>query len=488
MNTGTSSPIVFWFRRDLRASDNVGFAAATADCARVIPVFVFDTNILADLPDRRDRRVAFIHDSVMELRRRVRGHGSDLVILHGDPIRLIPELAAHVDAEAVYVNRDYEPYAKTRDDAVARALAAEGRSLRGYRDQVVFDGSDVQKDDGEPYRVFTPYKKAWLRRFDEESLRGAAPDLPHEPDMSRLEPATALHDLGDDITLGDLGFSPVDLWLDAGEDAARRRLATFIPVMARYQDDRDFPAKEGTSGLSVHLRFGTISIRECVRAARGSGPASATAPAGHATWLSELIWREFYQMILDRFPSVVSHAFQQQYDGIPWPGTEEHLAAWREGRTGFPIVDAAMRHFNATGWMHNRLRMVTAMFLTKDLLVDWRRGEEYFAAKLLDFDLASNNGGWQWSASTGVDAAPYFRIFNPVLQSRKFDPDGAYIRTWVPELRGFDNRLVHWPADANLFAQQSARCIVGEEYPFPIVDHAAQKEKAVALFQDENDK
>jgi deoxyribodipyrimidine photo-lyase len=226
----------------------------------------------------------------------------------------------------------------------------------------------------------------------------------------------------------------------------------------------------------VHLRFGTISIRECVRAARaGSSP-------GAATWLSELIWREFYQMILDRYPFVVSHAFQQQYDAIRWPGTAEHFEAWCEGRTGFPIVDAAMRHFNATGWMHNRLRMVTAMFLTKDLLVDWRRGEEYFASKLLDFDLASNNGGWQWSASTGVDAAPYFRIFNPVLQSRRFDPDGSYIRRWLPELRGFDSTRVHWPAAADLFAQQAARCIVGEDYPLPIVDHAEQKEKAVALF------
>ena len=482
MPSDSSSPIIFWFRRDLRASDNTGLATATADSSRVVPVFVFDTNILSALEERRDRRVAFIHDSVMELRRRLRGHGSDLVILHGDPVLLIPSLAERLDAAAVYANRDYEPYAKTRDDAVARSLSVQGRDFRSFRDQVIFEGREVEKNDGDAYRVFTPYKKAWLRRFDEEDMDGRAPDMPREPDLSRLEAQSRLRGHSDDASLGDLGFEPQELWLDAGETAAGQRLKQFLPRMAQYREDRDFPAREGTSGLSVHLRFGTISIRECVRAARDGAPASAAQPGGAATWLSELIWREFYQMILDRFPFVVSHAFQEQYDGIAWPGEDEHFEAWCEGRTGYPIIDAAMRHFNATGWMHNRLRMIVAMFLTKDLLIDWRRGEEYFAAKLLDFDLASNNGGWQWSASTGVDAAPYFRIFNPVLQSRKFDPDGSYIRVWVPELRGFDDRLIHWPADADLFAQRSARCVVGEEYPFPIVDHALQKEKAIALF------
>lgn len=472
----SDTPVLFWFRRDLRVADNAGFAAATAASSRVVPVFVFDTNILDDIEDRSDRRVTFIHESVKELRLKLRAHGSDLVILHGDPLRNIPELAERFDAAAVFTNRDYEPYAKTRDDAVARALAAQGRTLESFKDHVIFESREVEKADGEPYRVFTPYKKAWLRRFDEDSLQGSPPDLPQEADLSRLAPIQILRGLSDATSMSDLGFAPQQLWLAPGETAARDRLASFLPRIGRYKDDRDLPALEGTSGLSVHLRFGTISIRECVRAAR------AVVSAGAATWLSELIWREFYQMILDRYPFVVSHAFQKQYDTIRWPGTAEHFEAWCEGRTGYPLVDAAMRHFNATGWMHNRLRMVVAMFLTKDLLVHWRRGEEYFASKLLDFELASNNGGWQWSASTGVDAAPYFRIFNPILQSRKFDPDGTYIRSWVPELRAFDNTLVHWPANADMFTQRTAHCLIGEDYPFPIVDHAAQKEKAIALF------
>ncbi len=472
----SDSTIIFWFRRDLRTSDNRGFAAATADAARVVPVFVFDRNILDDLTDRRDRRVSFLYESVKELRSRLRGHGSDLIILHGDPQRCIPELAETLDADAVYTNRDYEPYAKVRDDAVAHALLAQGRRLQGFKDQVIFECNEIEKGNGDPYRVFTPYKNAWLRRFDEEELHGSPPDLTHEPDLSRLASAAALRGHSDSWTMMDLRFKETDLWLDAGEAAALERFSEFIPRMARYKDDRDFPQRAGTSGLSVHLRFGTISIRECVRVAR------AVRSEGAATWLSELIWREFYQMILDRFPFVVNHSFQQRYDHIRWPGSDEHFEAWCEGRTGYPLVDAAMRHFNATGWMHNRLRMVVSMFLTKSLLIDWRRGAEYFADGLLDFELASNNGGWQWSASTGVDAAPYFRIFNPVLQSRKFDPEGAYIRTWVPELRGFDSRRIHWPTEAGALEQIEAGCVLGEDYPLPIVDHAQQKEKAVALF------
>jgi deoxyribodipyrimidine photo-lyase len=244
-----------------------------------------------------------------------------------------------------------------------------------------------------------------------------------------------------------------------------------------YNETRDFPALDATSGLSVHLRFGTVSVRECFRKAIDRNS------EGARTWISELIWREFYQMILDRFPHVKREAFKREYNDLQWEGTEAQFAAWREGRTGYPLVDAAMRHFNRTGWMHNRLRMVVAMFLTKDLLVDWRKGERYFARYLLDYDAAANNGGWQWCASTGVDAQPYFRVFNPILQSKKFDPDGAFIREHVPELRGFSNARIHWPVDASPVEQADAGCIIGTDYPAPIVEHAAQKEKAVAMFQ-----
>ncbi|MFZ1731803.1 MAG: deoxyribodipyrimidine photo-lyase [Bacteroidota bacterium] len=472
----SDSTILFWYRRDLRIADNTGLAAATADSARVIPVFIFDSNILDDLQDRRDRRLTFIHESVKELRRRIRGHGSDLLILHGDPQHLLPELAEALDVDAVYSNRDYDPYSKIRDDAIARAVTAQGRHFKSFKDQVIFEGREVEKENGEAYRVFTPYKNAWLRRFEKEELVGVPPHLPREADLIRLAPVSRLWGRSHSWALSDLGFKEHSLWLEAGEDAARARLMDFIPRIVNYKEGRDFPQRDGTSGLSVHLRFGTISIRECVRIA------IAEHSVGAATWLSELIWREFYQMILDRFPFVVNHAFQQKYDKIAWPGSEAHYEAWCEGHTGFPLVDAAMRQFNATGWMHNRLRMVVSMFLTKDLLIDWRRGEEYFAAGLLDFELASNNGGWQWSASTGVDAAPYFRIFNPVLQSRKFDPEGAYIRSWVPELRGFSTKLIHSPASATLQQQREAGCIIGEDYPSPIVDHAAQKEKVLSLF------
>jgi deoxyribodipyrimidine photo-lyase len=475
MNSSDST-ILFWYRRDLRIADNTGLAAATADAAHVVPVFVFDSNILADPQDTRDRRLTFIHQSVKELRRRIRGHDSDLLVLHGDPLHLIPALAETLDVDAVYTNRDYEPYAKIRDDAVARAITAQGRHFQSFKDQVIFDGTEIEKADGEAYRVFTPYKKAWLRRFERTKLDGLPPDFPQEADLSRLAAVSRLRGRSHPWTLRDLGFEESSLWLESGEAAALERLKEFIPRIVNYKEQRDLPQLDGTSGLSVHLRFGTVSIRECVRMAR------AEPGIGAATWLSELIWREFYQMILDRFPFVVNHAFQQKYDKIVWPGRETHFEAWCEGRTGFPIVDAAMRHFNATGWMHNRLRMIVATFLTKDLLVDWRRGEEYFAAGLLDFDLASNNGGWQWSASTGVDAAPYFRIFNPVLQSRKFDPECAFIRRWVPELRGFGTALTHWPATANILQQRAAGCIIGEDYPSPIVDHAVQKEKALSLF------
>jgi len=469
--------VIFWFRRDLRLSDNRGLAEATRQSRQVIPLFVFDTNILDDLDNTQDRRVTFIHESIRELQRMLQETGSDIVVLHGDPEDAVPHLADRVNADAVFTNRDYEPYAAARDAQVQRALADDGRAFVDFKDQVIFEKDEILTQSGEPYKVFTPYKRAWLQRFEENAEYGRSPAAEEVPDYAQLAPRRTLRRLSDAWDMDALGFVPTDLWLVPGESAARERLAGFLPRMAEYKTDRDFPSREGTSGLSVHLRFGTISIREAVRAAMEDDS------KGAQTWLSELIWREFYQMLLDRFPRVVSHSFKPEYDAIRWPGTDDHFQAWCEGRTGYPIVDAAMRHFNATGWMHNRLRMITAMFLTKDLLVDWRLGEAYFAGHLLDYDLASNNGGWQWSASTGADGAPYFRIFNPILQSKRFDPDGSYIREHVPELAGFEGDTLHWPHDADMFTQRDAGCVLGEDYPHPVVDHFEQKEKAIALFK-----
>ncbi|MCG9893945.1 MAG: FAD-binding domain-containing protein, partial [Fimbriimonadaceae bacterium] len=318
---------------------------------------------------------------------------------------------------------------------------------------------------------YTPYSRAWKARVTPRDFES------EDPDLSRLTPESELPPQRGNLTLDDLGFAPGELWLEPGEAAARTRLEDFRKQIDDYHERRDIPGIEGTSGLSVHLRHGTISIRECFRAA------ASRSGKGPQKWYDELIWREFYHMILACFPQVVGGTFQPKYADIDWPGTDEHFQAWADGRTGYPIVDAGMRCLKATGWMHNRLRMIAASFLTKDLLVDWRRGEEWFALQLLDFELASNNGGWQWASGTGADAQPYFRIFNPELQSRKFDADGAFIREWVPELAEFSDAEIHAPHKTTPLQQVAAGCRIGEDYPAPIVDHHEQKPKAMALFK-----
>lgn len=447
-----------WVRRDLRLTDHTPLAHAASQADTVAVAFVFDRKLLAGL-SRNDRRLTFIHQSLEELDEELQKRGSRLIVRIGDPVEEIPQLAKELGAELVCAGRDYETYAKKRDAKVAEALKKQGSQLKLLKDQVIFEGREVLSKTGTAFKVFTPYKNAWLsalsaQEYDERSTKKAkfAPKPPKNPDWS----------------LKALGFDPQDLWLEAGEKAAKLRLKSFEAKMKDYGKGRDFPATEGTSGLSVHLRFGTISIRECVR------KALAQENAGAKTWLSELVWRDFYHMILDNNPHVETGAFKKEYDSIRWPGSEKHFQAWSEGRTGYPLVDAAMRHFNATGWMHNRLRMVVASFLTKDLLVSWQKGEAYFAQHLLDFDLAANNGGWQWSASTGCDAQPYFRIFNPYSQSEKFDPDGTFIRENVPELAKVKGKDIHQPEVGGLF---------GVDYPEPIVDHSAQREKAIRLFK-----
>lgn len=457
-----------WIRRDLRLYDHRPLSEACSEADEVAIVFVFDTTILNALEDLDDRRVTFMHRSVKELDLNLRSDwGSTLVVLKGNPVDEIPALAAKLGVEAVFAGRDWEPMARRRDDEVASRLESQGVALNLIKDQVIFECGDIETQKGAGFRVYTPYARAWRSKFH---LSTDATD--DAPNLSVLMDAASVSEHCHPWTYEDLGFQEASLDVEAGEAAGRKALDAFAQRMSDYAKCRDFPAIDGTSRLSVHLRFGTVSIRDCVRRA------VELKEAGDK-WLSELIWREFYQEILARYPHVVDEPFQSQYRELQYPGLEEHWEAWCEGRTGYPIVDAAMRCFTSTGWMHNRLRMIVASFLTKDLLIDYRRGEAFFARYLIDYDLASNNGGWQWTAGTGVDAQPYFRVFNPILQSRKFDPQGIFIRRWIPELSHLDSEKIHWPHDAkgSLFTANGG-------YPEPIVDHAIQRDRAVSLYAE----
>ncbi len=474
----THDATLMWFRRDLRVTDNAALHAALTAGRRVYCVFVFDTAILAALNNRRNRRVEFIRESVSELTQHLREAGGELIIRHGLAADEIVALAKRLKVSAVYANRDYEPAAKARDTAVAQQLAEAGITFALRKDQTIFDGDEVLTGAGKPYTVFTPYKNAWLKRLQSNEAFYLKP-YPVDKYLTRLSPAP--HDMAAHgvPTLAQLRFEPTNLpqlSIPLGAAGARVLYNDFKPRIARYHEARDYPAIKGTSYLSVHLRFGTISIRELAAAARKAGG------DGGATWLSELIWRDFYFMVLDHNPHVVEHAFKREYDRIPFPNDKALFEAWCEGRTGYPLVDAGMRQLNHSGYMHNRLRMIVASFLVKDLHCDWRWGERYFAAQLNDYDLAANNGGWQWAASTGCDAQPYFRIFNPVTQSERFDPQGKFIKRYVPELARVDAKHIHAPWLMDLQAQQRTGCVIGRDYPAPIVDHATARQGALALY------
>jgi deoxyribodipyrimidine photo-lyase len=464
-----------WFRRDLRAFDHAALWAALRSSRRVIGVFVFDRDILDALPDRRDRRVEFLWESVVELDRTLREQGGGLLVVHDRARDAVPRLAAELGAAAVFANHDYEPAAVARDDAVRQALRADGIVLRTFKDQVIFEKDEVLTGSGRPFSVFTPYRNAWLAKLAPSDvqpypaeLRAGALVAPTATPLPSLE------------AMGFRRTNLSELGIPTGASGGRRLLEDFLGRIDRYHETRDYPAVKGPSYLSVHLRFGTVSIRHLAREAHTRAIAGS---AGARTWLSELVWRDFYFQILHHHPHVVGHAFRREYDALAFPNDRDAFAAWRDGRTGYPIVDAAMRQLAQTGYMHNRLRMIAASFLVKDLLVDWRWGEKVFADRLNDFDLAANNGGWQWAASTGCDAQPWFRIFNPVTQSRRFDPEGRFIRRYVPELDALDADEIHAPWQVPPAIQQAKGVVVGRDYPAPVVDHSAARERALALFR-----
>ncbi len=423
---------LFWFRRDLRLEDNHGLYQALKNNHAVLPIFIFDTNILEKLAEQADRRVQFIYEQIQLLKSTLENLGSTLLVCYGRPVEVYQQLAGTLHLKAVYTNHDYEPYARHRDQAVAACLAAHQIAFYSFKDQVIFEKDEVMKEDGTPYTVFTPYMKKWKTLFSPAMAQAfnSSTLLTHCCQTSPLYL----------FALQDMGFQPQHHNFPGKEiDLAR---------IKKYDQQRDIPSILGTSRLSIHFRFGTISIRTATR----------IALEYNAVWLNELIWRNFYMMILWHFPHVVTRSFKPIYDEVEWENNQTHFQAWCAGQTGYPIVDAGMRELNATGYMHNRLRMITASFLTKHLLIDWRWGEAYFAEKLLDFELSSNNGGWQWAAGSGCDAAPYFRIFNPHLQTQKFDSAFKYVQQWAPEFES-------------------------TTYPPPIVTHSTARERALAAYK-----
>ena len=477
---------LMWFRRDLRVQDNAALHHALKHCRQVWCVFVFDTEILDPLP-RADRRVEFIHASVLELDAGLRAlgarHGRErtgLIVRHAAAREDIPRLARQLHVQAVFTNHDDEPAALARDAQVLGALAHAGVMLHSHKDHVIFERREVLTQAGQPFGVFTPCKNAWLRKIEPFFLK-ASPVDKYAPALAPLPDAMD----GPLPRMSDLDFETTNLSklpMPTGASGAQTLVADFMDRIERYDTARDFPAVKGPSYLSVHLRFGTVSVRQLASLA---WQMHLQGMKGASTWLSELIWRDFYHQILANFPHVVGNAFRPEYDKVRFEHgkhAQTLFAAWCEGRTGYPLVDAAMAQINQTGYMHNRLRMVVASFLVKDLGIDWRWGERYFAEKLIDFDLAANNGGWQWAASTGCDAQPWFRIFNPVTQSEKFDPQGKFIRRYLPQLAGLSDAAIHAPWKAPELELVAADVRLGQNYPNPIVDHAIARERTLERY------
>jgi len=473
-----------WFRRDCRSFDHAALSQALQHSRQVYCAFIFDKRILDNLPSA-DRRVAFIHASVLELRASLQALGGDLIVRHDHAEHAIPALAQQLGVDAVFANHDYEPQAITRDEQVGAALQKAGRIMRTFKDQVIFEKNEILTQSGAAFSIFTPYKNAWLKQLHATEFSSL---FFHDIEAGRnhLAPASSV---GDTVpSLQELGFADASLSglaLPAGMQGGQALLDDFLLRLRNYDQARDFPAIKGPSYLSVHLRFGTVSIRMLVKLALDAMRATDGGSKGAAVWLSELIWRDFYFMILYQHPHVVNAAFKPAYDALVWEQgapAKKRFNAWCEGATGYPLVDAGMRQLNQTGYMHNRLRMVTASFLVKDLGIDWRWGEAYFAEKLNDFDLAANNGGWQWAASTGCDAQPYFRIFNPVTQSEKFDPYGKFIRRYVPELAALPDKQIHAPWRYASLLQDSFSIRLGTDYPQPLLMHEDARKDTLARY------
>ena len=420
----------FWFRRDLRLKDNVGLSQALAYGFPVLPIFIFDKNILEALENKNDRRVDYIHQALSVINLELREYHSKLATFYGNPLEIFKQLSGKYDIQAVFCNRDYEPQAIERDTEIYNFFKTQNVPFKAFKDQVIFDKNDIVKNDGAPYTVYTPYSKKWKKLLTQKDY------LAHQADFTHFlkQDFTQIH------SLENIGFNPTDIHFKAPKLDAE--------IIDEYDKYRDFPALQRTTQLGIALRFGTISIRQCV----------AFALNLNQTWLNELIWREFFMQILYHFPQVVTQSFKAKYDNIKWRNNEPEFELWCSGKTGYPIVDAGMRELNETGFMHNRVRMIVASFLCKHLLIDWRWGEAYFAEKLNDYDLSANNGNWQWAAGCGCDAAPYFRVFNPALQTEKFDKNLEYIKRWVAEF------------------ETSA-------YPQPIVEHSFARDRVLSAYK-----
>ena len=423
---------LFWFRRDLRLIDNHGLYEALQSELPVLPIFIFDTNILEKLENKEDKRVDFIFQALEKLNEYLEKQGKSIQIFYGKPLEIYQKLTEKYNIESVFCNEDYEPYAIKRDQEIKDFLASKNINFYQFKDQVIFQKDEITKADGKPYTVYTPYSKQWLLKFNDQNLEFFASD-------KKLE--NLLNIEKQNITLENIGFKKTNYLFEPPK--------INLEILEKYHETRNLPTKE-TSQMSVHLRFGTISARKLVKLA---------SELNDNTYLKELIWREFFMQILWHFPKVIHHSFKEKYDNIAWENNEELFQKWCEGKTGYPIVDAGMRELNETGLMHNRVRMVCASFLTKHLLTDWRIGEAYFAEKLMDYDLSANNGNWQWSAGSGCDAAPYFRVFNPEEQQKKFDPKFIYIKKWVKE-----------------FGTSA--------YPKPIIEHKFARERALKRYKE----